>query len=343
MSEPSLPQLLSDVVAGLTRAGQKELPCRYLYDDLGSCLFEAITYLPEYGLTRADERLLQRHSAALANLCSPSPLVAELGSGGGRKTRLILEALRTAAGHSPPPAKDAQLPKMVYSPIDISAVALAQCEKELSPYATVLPIQSSYLDGISQASQRRADGQQLLVLFLGSTIGNFNHGDAQSFLYDLRDKLLPGDMLLLGADLQKPEATMLLAYNDPTGVTAAFNLNLLGRINRSLDANFDLRQFRHEARWVATERCIEMHLVAGTAQTVRIGAADLTVEFAAGESIFTESSHKYQASEVVAMVTRAGFECSAQWVDESWPFMEAVCIAASRDGATERGQSGAST
>ena len=328
MSDTDLQQLLADVVAGLGRPGQKELPCRYLYDDLGSSLFEAITYLPEYGLTRADERLLQQHSAALANLCSPSPLVAELGSGGGRKTRLILEALRTAAGNSPPPVQDAQLPKMVYSPIDISAAALAQCEKELSPYATVLPILSSYLEGIAVASQRRAEGQQLLVLFLGSTIGNFNHGDAEGFLGELRRKLLPGDVLLLGADLQKPEPMMLLAYDDPTGVTAAFNLNLLGRINRTLDANFDLRQFRHEARWVAAEKCIEMHLVATCAQRVRIGAANLTVDFAAGESIFTESSHKYQASEVVAMVNRAGFDCSTQWVDESWPFMEAVCVAA---------------
>ncbi len=319
-------ELLADVVAGLTRPGQKELPCRYLYDDLGSSLFEAITYLPEYGVTRADERLLQQHSPALARLCKPAPLVAELGSGGGRKTRLILEALRHPAESAP--HADAPLPKVVYSPIDISAAALAQCEKELAPYATVLPIQSSYLDGIALASQRRTDGQQLLVLFLGSTIGNFNAGDAQTFLRALRDQLQPGDMLLLGADLQKPEPTMILAYDDPTGVTAAFNLNVLGRINRALDANFDLRQFRHEARWVPASQCIEMHLVATRPQTVRIGAADLTVEFAAGESIFTESSHKYQASEVVAMVTRAGFTCTTQWIDQSWPFMEAVCIAA---------------
>ncbi len=327
MADTDLPQLLADVVAGLGRAGQKELPCSYLYDDLGSSLFESITYLPEYGLTRADERLLHEHSPALASLCSPSPLVAELGSGGGRKTRLVLEALRAVASAAPAGA-EAPLQKVVYSPIDISAAALAQCEKELSPYATVLPIQSSYLDGISQASQRRAAGQQLLVLFLGSTIGNFTPRDAQSFLGDLRAKLLPGDVLLLGADLQKPEQMMLLAYDDPTGVTAAFNLNLLGRINRTLDADFNLRQFRHEARWVAAKKCIEMHLVATCAHKVRIGAANLTIDFAEGESIFTESSHKYAASEVVAMVGHAGFRCTTQWIDASWPFMEAVCVAA---------------
>lgn len=320
-------QFLQDVVAGLRRAGQKELQCSYLYDDLGSALFEAITYLPEYGLTRADERLLHLHSPALLPLCGATPHVVELGSGGGRKTRLILEALgasiRATLGDDPAAAAF----KVTYSPIDISAAALSQCEKELLPYAHVLPIESSYMEGIAQASARRTAGQPLLVLFLGSTIGNFSRRAAAEFLRELRRQLRPGDVLLLGADLEKDEATMLLAYDDPTGVTAAFNRNLLGRINRVLGADFDLRAYRHQARWNAAERCVEMHLVATAPQRVRIAAADLCIDFAAGESIFTESSHKYHAAEVAELGRGAGFRCAAQWIDKEWPFLEAVFIA----------------
>ena len=211
-----------DVRAGLTRAGQKTLSCQYLYDDIGSALFDAITYLPEYGLTRADARVIQRHAGNLADRLGGNVIVAELGSGSGSKTRPVLEQLR-------------QQQAVVYYPIDVSASALSRCARELSPLGAVIPIESSYLGGLREVAGRRDAGQTLLVLFLGSTIGNFEPEAAIDFLLAVRLCLVPGDVLVLGTDLVKPKPQMLAAYDDPTGVTAAFNLNILGRINRELE------------------------------------------------------------------------------------------------------------
>ncbi|MFO0579577.1 MAG: L-histidine N(alpha)-methyltransferase [Polyangia bacterium] len=310
-------RFLADVVSGLSRAGQKELPCHYLYDDLGSALFEAITLLPEYGLTRADERLLERHARSLLPHLGGLPLVSELGSGSGRKTRHVLCALRERAGDQ----------ALTYAPIDISQAALEQCEKELAPFARVIPLRGSYLDGVAQASRLREPGQPLLVLFLGSTIGNFARQPAKDFLTSLRGHLVPGDVLLLGVDLLKTIDQMLLAYDDPTGVTAAFNLNLLGRINRTLDGDFNLRRFRHQARYNPLERRVEMHLESLVDQEVVIGAAPLRIRFHAGETLFTESSYKYTAQEIAELAATAGFRCTEQWIDSEWPFAESVCMA----------------
>ena len=299
-------EFASDVRVGLTKP-QKELHSKYLYDDLGSSLFESITHLPEYGLTRADERLLRRYSPDIAKLLPSRIAVIELGSGVGQKTRHLLEAI----GGSPR-----------YYPIDVSADALARCERDLSDIAEVHPLVQSYLDGMARATAEREPGEAFLVMFLGSTIGNFERKCALEFLRDLRRAMLPGDALLIGADLVKELDRMLLAYDDPTGVTGAFNLNLLGRINRELGGDFRLRQFEHQARWNHEQRRIEMHLRSRLDQTVCIPEADLSVKFRAGETIWTESSHKFQLPELDAIAEQTGFQVQNQWIDLDWPFAE---------------------
>jgi uncharacterized SAM-dependent methyltransferase len=182
----------------------------------------------------------------------------------------------------------------------------------------------SYLDGMALATaQRRAD-ECFLVLFLGSTIGNFERGPAFEFLRELREWLVPGDWLLIGADLVKDRERMLLAYDDPTGVTAAFNLNLLGRINRELGADFDLSLFQHEARWNEKERRIEMHLRSRVDQSAFIPEANFTSRFQAGETIWTESSYKFYRQEILEIAAQTGFCARAQWVDAEWPFAESL-------------------
>ena len=303
-----------DVRDGLSQPGQKELPCQYFYDEVGSALFEAITVLPEYGLTRADGRLVRRLGRELPGYLRAPTAVAELGSGNGAKTRWVLEAL-------------AQSEPVTYYPIDLSPSALARCRQELAAFADVHTIEASYLDGLCQAVCKRRPGQSVLVLFLGSTIGNFARPAAQDFLRSVRARLMPGDALLLGTDLIKPLARMILAYDDPAGVTAAFNLNLLARINRELDADFVVRRFAHEARWNEHHRRVEMHLRSLTAQTAFIRAAGFECEFREGETIWTESCNKFRPDEVCEMAAGAGFECVAQWIDEAWPFAESLLTA----------------
>ena len=305
-----------DVRAGLARRGQKELPSKYLYDAAGSALFEVISLLPEYGLTRADERLLQDHAREIVAQLPLSVVVAELGSGSGKKTRWILEAL-------------SQRKPTAYYPIEISSAALAMCRRELGDIDSVSMVgfEREYLDGLLEVAARRQRGQHILVLFLGSTIGNFDRPAGERFLREIRRILRAGDSLLLGTDLEKPIPQMLEAYDDPLGVTAAFNLNLLARINRELRANFVLRQFQHIARYNDEARSIEMHLLSTQEQVVNLPLAGLQVAFAKDETIWTESSHKYSALEVYSMAQEAGFRCEAQWIDQEWPFAESLWIA----------------
>jgi dimethylhistidine N-methyltransferase len=309
-----LQEFASDVCSGLTKP-QKELHSKYLYDELGSSLFEAITHLPEYGLTRADERLLRAHAREIAGLISQPAAVVELGSGDGHKTRHVLSALRT-------PGRDLR-----YFPIDVSPDALTRCRRDLAGVAEVHPIEQSYLHGMARAAAARRPGESLLVLFLGSTIGNFERPCALDFLRALRRSLEPGDALLVGADLVKDPGRMLPAYDDPTGVTAAFNLNLLGRINRELGGNFNLRLFEHEARWNAPQRRIEMHLRSRVDQTAYVAAAQLAVRFLEDETIWTESSHKFHPQELIEIAALTGFRAQAHWVDAEWPFAESLWMA----------------
>jgi dimethylhistidine N-methyltransferase len=310
------PELITDVRLGLTKPGQKELPSKYLYDSVGSALFEVISILPEYGLTRADERLLRRHSEDIVARLTPPTTVAELGSGSGKKTRWMLEALSRHQHIS-------------YCPIEISRAALTMCERELSDIdsVSILGFEREYVDGLLEVAARRKKGEQLLVLFLGSTIGNFEHPADVKFLRQMRETLEPGDALLLGTDLAKPIHQLLAAYDDPLGVTAAFNLNLLARINRELDADFRLEQFDHVARFNRDVSSVEMHIRSRKRQTVCIPAAALSVAFQEGETIWTESSHKYSLAEVYRIADQAGFRCDAQWIDEQWPFAENLLIA----------------
>ncbi len=309
-------KMAEEIRAGLLRAGQKELPSKYLYDEIGSELFEVISVLPEYGLTRADERLLQQHSSEIVSRLTPHVLVAELGSGSGKKTRWLLEAL-------------AQSQCTTYCPIEISPTALARCESELGRIdcVSIVGFERTYLDGLLAAAARREDGDHLLVLFLGSTIGNFDRDAGERFLGEIRRILYPGDGLLLGTDLEKPLPQLLAAYDDPIGATAAFNLNLLARLNRELGANFDLGAFRHEARYNTNERRVEMHLCSLRNQAVSFPGAGFEVSFQKDETIWTESSHKYRAEEIAPMAQRNGFRCDAQWVDAEWPFAESLLIA----------------
>jgi L-histidine Nalpha-methyltransferase len=305
----------SDVVVGLSQPGQKELPSKYLYDEVGSGLFDVICLLPEYGLSRAGMRLLKRHAAEMVELLPEPVVVAELGSGSGQKTRWLLEAL-------------ANRQRVNYYPIDISRSALYRCQQELGyiESVSIVGFERAYLDGLHEVAARRK-GERLLVLFLGSTIGNFDRPAGESFLRAVRDTLREGDALLLATDLEKPIQQLLLAYDDPSGVTAAFNKNLLSRINRELDADFDLSRFEHTVRWDQSERRIEMHLRSTCWQRVTIRKANSRFYLREGETIWTESSHKYVPEEVVAMGHRTGFRSAGQWRDSEWPFAQTLFFA----------------
>jgi dimethylhistidine N-methyltransferase len=309
-------EFAADVRAGLTQPDQKELPSKYLYDSVGSALFEAISVLPEYGLTRADERLLRRHSDDIVERLPVPLVVAELGSGSGKKTRWILEALSRRQATS-------------YCPIEISPAALAMCRRELGDIdsISIVGFEREYLDGLLEVAAQRQDGEHLLVLFLGSTIGNFDRPADVRFLQEVRRILRAGDALLLGTDLVKSIPQLLDAYDDPLGITAAFNLNLLARINRELDADFDLRQFQHVARFNHSSGSMEMHLRSKRKQMVVIPQAELSVTFREGETIWTESSHKYSLGELAQVSEQAGFRREAQWIDQEWPFAENLLIA----------------
>lgn len=304
-------QFAIDVRAGLCRDGQKQLPPDYFYDDLGTALFEAITLLPEYGLARADVRLIRRHAPRIAGMFPRLDRMVELGSGGGGKTRLLLAAWR-----EPP----------LYLPIDVSQAALDRCRGELEGFR-VQGVRAPYLEGLQTAVSVRTGPDPLLLLFLGGTIGNFNREQIGPFLARVRACLRPGDAFLLGTDLVKDAERTLLAYDDPTGVTAAFNRNVLGRINRELDGAFDLRRFQHAVLWNASHRRVEMHLRSLCPQTVPIAAIGANVRFEAGETIWTESSHKFEPGEIGEFGRGAGFAAATRWTDYEWPFTETLFVA----------------
>jgi dimethylhistidine N-methyltransferase len=306
----------SDVVVGLSQPGQKELPSKYLYDEVGSALFDVICLLPEYGLSRAGMRLLQRDAPEIVSLLPTPVLVAELGSGSGQKTRLLLQAL-------------SKRQRVNYYPIDISGSALSRCQQEIGQMdqVSIVGFESAYLEGLQEVAARRREGERILVLFLGSTIGNFDRPAGDQFLREVRRILSAGDALLLATDLEKPIAQLLLAYDDPAGVTAAFNMNLLARINRELGADFDLPQFEHVARYDECERRMEMHLRSKIWQRVTIQAAGQRFYLRQGETIWTESSHKYNPQDVVQMGERTGFRCEQQWFDAEWPFAQNLFFA----------------
>jgi len=302
--ETATPQFASDVQYYLTLQ-PRQLPSRYLYDALGSALFDAICRLPWYGVTRAEIRLLAQYGRDIFATIDHLSTIVELGGGNGEKLITLVEAGREGAE-----PLDLHL-------VDVSASALAVSARALSGLDAVHIVthQAPYEVGLDEVRLERGDRGGTLALFLGSNIGNFDPPGADAFLRSIRGALVRGDEFLIGADLVKPEATLLLAYDDPLGVTAAFNRNLLVRINRELGGNFDLDTFGHRAVWNARHSRVEMHLVSRREQRVRIPAAELDFVIGAGESIWTESSYKYHPGGLVRMLERVGFQLIEQWID----------------------------
>ena len=264
----------------------KQIQSKYLYDALGSSLFDAICRLPWYRITRAESRLLSMHADPIVSTIADNDgTIVELGCGSGEKLVLLAEALQAQRRIGPRPP-DRHL---------LAGARADGAAARKAAHFSVVGHQSTYEVGLRRAVAQRRGGGPMLVLLLGSNLGNFDTPAAAAFLDRIRRALSPGDLLLLGADLVKSEPTLLLAYDDPLGVTAAFNRNLLVRINRELGGDFDLSAFAHRAVWNPEHQRIEMHLVSVSDQIVRIPAADSTVSFAADEWIWTESSYKYTA------------------------------------------------
>jgi L-histidine Nalpha-methyltransferase len=292
----------------------RQLPSRGLYDTLGSALFDAICELPWYPLTRAERRLIaaQRDEIMIA-AASPARMI-ELGPGNGAKLDLLL-----GAPHHARYVRRIEL-------IDVSPSALRDAARRVSEErnVTVITHRARYEDGLAMAARAPLAGERTLVLFLGSNIGNFDRPEAATFLRTIHGAIAAGDSLLLGVDLVKPERQLLLAYDDPLGVTAAFNKNLLVHLNRELGATFDLDAFDHRALWNAQDARVEMHLVSRRAQHVAVPRAGLAIDLGAGESIWTESSYKYDLTAVEQMLSTAGFATSAHWIDPEGQFLLAL-------------------
>ena len=314
-----LEQFASDVEYYLTLT-PRQLPSRYFYDALGSALFEAICQLPWYGITRAERDLLARRGQEILAHAEPVSTLVELGPGSGEKLATLIEA-----GLVPGRRLTVHLVDVSPAALDLASRTLAALDAPES--IDVVPHQAAYEAGLEAVARRRGAGR-MLTLFLGSNIGNFDPPGADAFLRNVRAALAAGDTLLVGTDLVKPEPELQMAYDDPLGVTAAFNRNLLMRINRELGADFNINEFHHRAVWNAAESRVEMHLVAGSRQHVRIPAASLDVDFDAGDTIWTESSYKYRPDDVIAVLGRGGFRPMDQWIDEIDGFALTLVVAA---------------
>ena len=312
-------EFANDVATCLT-SENKRLNPKYLYDHMGSKLFELICLQPEYYLTRTEASLLKRHAPAITNLVGSNIRIIELGSGSSSKTAILLRYLSS------------QKKRIYYFPIDISASILMESTRTLKsqfPNATIIAIRSDYNTGIDMATARcmATDGEEVeknnngspyakLILFLGSSIGNFEPMAARSFLRSIRQRLHTNDFLLVGSDLQKDEFVLNAAYNDKAGITAKFNLNLLARINRELGGNFELGKFKHYAIYNREQHRIEMHIVSNTDQQVYIEALCKNFSFRKGDSIHTENSYKYSLSQISALAEDSGFRIEKEFTDE---------------------------
>ena len=294
-----------DVRRGLT-ARPKSLPPRWFYDDLGSALFDAICFLPEYYVTRAETEVLTTRGPEIVEAFGAHARLVELGSGAARKTRILLDVITN------------RHPEIEYAPVDVDESMLEKVARDLLADYEGLRISAICSDftrpSIPLAKLNISRGRTI-VLFLGSTIGNLEPEQAVTMFRDLRATLRPGDAVLLGADLRKDRATLEAAYNDSLGVTAAFNLNVLQRINRDLGGHFDLERFAHRALYDEQHGRIEMHLDSRQAQVVRIDALELDVAFGEGESIHTESSYKHDEGTIAALASASGFTVSRMWTD----------------------------
>jgi dimethylhistidine N-methyltransferase len=306
------PSFAEEVRKGLTST-PKSLPPRYFYDALGSALFAAICELPEYTLTRAETSILQTSATAMARSFGSPARVVELGSGDCRKSRILLEAILDRQ-HA-----------LTFVPIDVDDAVLQSSARELLASLPGLTIEATCGDFRDVAEVLPAIRGRTVVLFLGSTIGNLDPASASALLRDVRRNLVPGDALLLGADLRKPREIVEPAYNDALGVTAAFNLNLLVRINRELGGHFDLAKFAHRAFFSEEKSRIEMHLVSRERQ--RVSVDGFTVDFAAGETIHTENSYKYTDADLQTLADAGNFSLVQRWRDAENRFTDVLMLA----------------
>ncbi len=307
--------LAEDVRRGLSSQPKRFLP-KYFYDELGSQLFEAICLLPEYYLTRAENEILTRYADQIIAEVDGEITLIEMGSGSASKTRLIIEALLRKQR------------ELLFIPVDISASALDSSSRILLqsyPQLSIEAYAGDYFAGLAELE--KTTRARTLALFLGSNISNFDPEEALKFLRALRQVLHEGDALLLGADLKKDRATLEAAYNDALGVTAAFNLNVLARINRELGGNFDLRGFRHLALYNEELGRVEIYIESTRGQTVAITALDMTVDFAEGEQIHTENSHKYDLSDIANLAAETGFTRGRTWLDSEERFSSNLLLA----------------
>ena len=306
-----------DVRDGLT-APRKSLPPRWFYDDLGSALFDAICFLPEYYVMRAEADVLTAHRHEIVDAFGRNVRLVELGSGAARKTRLLFDVLTRRQA------------EVEYVPVDVDGGMLERIARELqTEYANlrVRPVSSDFTRPSAALAAAGPSDARTVVLFLGSTIGNLDPDAAVAMLRDLREGLRPGDAFFLGADLRKSRDVLEPAYDDPLGITAAFNLNLLVRINRELGGHFALNAFRHHSFYDEVHGRIEMHLVSTRAQSVRIDALDLDIEFAEGETIHTESSYKHDDATLAALAAGSGFSIERRWTDSRGWFADVLMIA----------------
>ncbi|MFK0282972.1 L-histidine N(alpha)-methyltransferase [Streptomyces sp. NPDC090499] len=301
--------LRADVLTGLT-ATPKTLPPKWFYDARGSELFEQITELPEYYPTRAEREILRARSGEIAAASGARTLV-ELGSGSSEKTRLLIDALTGLE---------------VYVPVDVSESALTQAGEALVAERPGLSVHALIADFTGRLELPETPGPRLLV-FLGGTIGNLLPAERAEFLASVRRRLAPGDALLLGTDLVKDEGVLVRAYDDAAGVTAEFNKNVLAVVDRELDADFDPEAFDHVALWDAENEWIEMRLRSRVAQTVKVPALDLAVDFAAGEELRTEVSAKFRRDGVTGELAAAGLELTNWWTDAEGRFALSLSVA----------------
>jgi dimethylhistidine N-methyltransferase len=291
------------IAAGLT-ASPKSLPCAYFYDRLGSRLFEAICEMPEYYLTRAEEAILRAHAEEIAGLFPSGTDLIELGSGNAAKTRLLIEAF----------LRQDRLRR--YVPLDICRPVLQDVSYDLLrtyPTLKVLAIAGDYREAVGHLAA--SDAPAKLILWLGSNIGNLERQDAANFLHRIRATLGPSDSVLVGIDLRKDQAVLEAAYDDACGVTAAFNRNLLARVNAEIGGHFNPRSFRHRAHYDVDVGRIEMYLVSDRKQHVAIDKLGLGISFAAGEAIHTENSYKYSAAEIERLASTSGMRLQQTWLD----------------------------
>lgn len=300
--------MAEDVRAGLT-ASPKTLPPKYFYDAIGSALFDVITLLPEYYPTRAEAEILENFADEIVAAVEGEKILLELGSGSATKTRVLIEAVLKTQN------------ELLFIPNDISPTVLEESSRVLLQMYENLSVEAYAADYFTALENFKLNStKRLLALFLGSNIGNFTYDEAREFMTAWRKSLKLGDAVLLGTDLKKNPQILIDAYDDSTLVTAAFNLNLLARLNRELNANFDLRQFQHLALYNEAEGRVEMHLKSLRKQSVVIQKINLTVDFAIGETIHTENSYKFDVKDLAHLAKVSGFELRKSWFDSEKRF-----------------------